>query len=68
MQLGQKSALEWVGEEFLLSKHDSGEMPGFKHFPYSVIAHTKCVTYAIDEKGFIRIPQDIRETLVAIAL
>ena len=59
VQLGQKSKLEWLGEEFLLPEPKPDEdpaMPHYEKFPYSIIAHTKCVTYRIKEKSFNRIP------------
>ena len=55
VQLGQKSSFEWIGEEFLLPTDDP-ELPKEAKFPYTVVAHTKCVTYVIPEKSFGRIP------------
>ena len=44
VQLGQKSTLEWIGEEFLVTNDKNDKAV---EFPYAVVAHTKCVTYCV---------------------
>lgn len=62
IHVGQKSDLEWIGEEILLM-----EDPAKEHFNYSVIAHTKVETFMLHSKEQKKIPLSLKNQLRDIA-
>lgn len=54
IHVGQKSRLEWIGEEILLMD------PSKETFNYSVIAHTKVETFVMHSKDQKKLPLKLK--------
>ena len=62
IQIGRKSAGEWIGEDLLTM-----EDPHNNTFEYSATAVTKLVTYEIGFADMYKIPQKARDEMCSIA-